>query len=417
LETGQDFLNTMSLKRTKRQIEAVNKWINSSFKGTFEFATGVGKTRAALIAIKKLIKIEKLTKESKIHIVVPTKYLQSQWNKEIKALKLSKLDIEVFVINTYIKQDRTCDFLILDEIHNYGSALRVKVFTMNYQYLLGLTATTERKDLMHSIILSYAPVVDRIDLKEARREQYVSDYVVYNLGITLSESDKMYYTFINQNFYKHYNVFGRDFNLAMTCMSNKNARERYATTSGLSSESIGYNAVRFNKFMQERKNFLYNLPSKLEVVKKIIEKFKVQTVTFSENTSFADKLSETIPNSASYHSKIPKADRNKTLQAFNDGRNNLHVINSSKALDEGADIPDVELILITSSRSVERVDIQRTGRGIRFKEGKLAVIVNIYVKNSKDEEWLKQRQNKTNNIFWVNDVTDIKFERPQIRIS
>lgn len=43
--------------------------------------------------------------------------------------------------------------------------------------------------------------------------------------------------------------------------------------------------------------------------------------------------------------------------------------------------------------------------------------MNVYVKNSKDEEWLKQRQSNTNNVFWISDANDIKFERPQIKIS
>lgn len=367
MDIGQDFLSTMSLKRTKRQIEAVNKWIDCSFKGTFEFATGVGKTRTSLIAIKKLQKLKKLSQTDKIHIVVPTKYLQGQWNKEIKIANLDNLNIEVFVINTYLKTDRSCSLLILDEIHNYGSAQRIKIFNTDYQYLLGLTATIERRDLMHKIILSYAPIVDKIDLKEARKEKYVSDYVVYNLGISLSEFDKAYYTELNKNFHKHFNVFGRDFNLALSCMGDKNARERYAAVSGMKADVVGFHAVRFNKFMQDRKNFLYNLPSKLDVTKQIVEKFNVKALTFSENTSFADELSSRIKNSASYHSKITKSERFKVIKSFN-STNGITTINSSKALDEGADIEDVELIVITSSRSVERVDIQRVNYLLSLKQ-------------------------------------------------
>jgi superfamily II DNA or RNA helicase len=68
----------MNLKRTKRQIEAVNKWIQNKSHGTLEFATGVGKTNTAIIAIKKL---KKLNNEITVDIVVPTRYLKVQLRK------------------------------------------------------------------------------------------------------------------------------------------------------------------------------------------------------------------------------------------------------------------------------------------------------------------------------------------------
>jgi superfamily II DNA or RNA helicase len=163
--------------------------------------------------------------------------------------------------------------------------------------------------------------------------------------------------------------------------------------------------------MQKRKNFLYNLPRKLELARDIIAKFKVKTITFSENINSADELTKIVPLALSYHSKISKKLREAHLHLFK--QKEWNTLNTSKALDEGFDVGDIELAIITSSRAVNRVDIQRTGRAIRFKEGKLAVIVNLYVKNSKDEEWLRQRQQKANNIYWIENVNDIKFERPE----
>lgn len=392
----------MSLKRTKRQINAVNAWIKNSKRGTLEFATGVGKTKTSIIAIKKLSKKEKL----RVHVVVPTKYLQNQWIKELKS---NKIIGEVYVINTYLKLNLPCDLLILDEIHNYGSMKRLQVFNKSYKYLLGLTATVERKDSTHSIILSYAPIVDKIDLEEAREEGYVSNYLVFNLGIKLSEMESVYYSYLNKSFYKHFSVFGRNFNLAMSCMTDEAARKRYASLSGFEEKYIAFHAVRFNKYMQDRKNFLYNIKSKQQVAKEILDLFpESKAITFSENTSVADELTELIPDSVSYHTKIPKKDREKSLKNFNDGRSSIRVINTSKMLDEGADINDVDLIIITSSRAVKRVQIQRQGRGIRFRPGKTAIIVNIYVLNSKDQEWLEQRQEGSNNIYWIEDVKRIK---------
>jgi superfamily II DNA or RNA helicase len=165
--------------------------------------------------------------------------------------------------------------------------------------------------------------------------------------------------------------------------------------------------------MQKRKNFLYNLPRKLELASQIVNKFKVKTITFSENIQSVEELTQLIPLSLSYHSKLSKGLRKASLNIFCDPEINVSTLNTSKALDEGFDVGDIELVIITSSRAVNRVDIQRSGRALRFKKDKLAVIVNLYVKNSKDEDWLLTRQEKSNNIYWIEDVKDIKFERPE----
>lgn len=401
----------MSLKRTKRQIEAVTRWENNGRKGTLQFTTGVGKTNTAIIAIKKLVKIE--GDSTAIHIVVPTKYLQSQWYSELSKAGLLRLNIWVCVINTYLKFPRGCDILILDEIHNYGSLKRLQVFKTIYKYVLGLTATIERRDLTHNVILAHAPIVDMIGLQEAQDENYVSDFIVYNLGIELNDEDRKELTYLNKEFYKHFSYFGHDFDLAMKCMSDKKARERYSKMTGFPESQVGYHAVRFNWFMQKRKNFLYNLPSKRDITVQLMNKFiDKKVITFSENTAFADELSEHISRSRSYHSKIKKKQKELNLEQFKNGEV-VTAINTSKALDEGFDVGDIELAIITSSRAVNRVDIQRTGRTIRFKTGKLAVIVNIYVKDSKDEDWLKARQEQSNNIYYIEDVNDVKFERPE----
>ena len=47
------------------------------------------------------------------------------------------------------------------------------------------------------------------------------------------------------------------------------------------------------------------------------------------------------------------------------------------------------------------------GRGLRFIEGKVAKIVNLYIKNTQDEAWLKKRQKGDINVRWIENLTDI----------
>lgn len=89
-----------------------------------------------------------------------------------------------------------------------------------------------------------------------------------------------------------------------------------------------------------------------------------------------------------------------------------HVLSTAKALDQGADLPDLSMALILAATSKPLQSIQRMGRVLRKKEGKRAVIVEVYAKDTQDEKWLQKRQRKTPRkaIHYVNDVDDIIME-------
>jgi superfamily II DNA or RNA helicase len=43
----------MTLDRTERQNEGIEKWVKNGCRGTLQWATGTGKTRAGLVAITR----------------------------------------------------------------------------------------------------------------------------------------------------------------------------------------------------------------------------------------------------------------------------------------------------------------------------------------------------------------------------
>jgi len=115
-------------------------------------------------------------------------------------------------------------------------------------------------------------------------------------------------------------------------------------------------------------------------------------------------LTKRMPDeSVDYGSHLTKAVRKKRLQQFVSDPA-IRVIHTSKALDEGKDVPALEMALILSSSSAERQDLQRSGRAIRWVEGKQALVINLYIRDTQDERWLRERQKKSVNITWVNSV-------------
>lgn len=401
-------------KKLKRQNQVINKWLKNKACGTLQATTGFGKTYVALMTIQRM---NERNAERTTLVVVPTQYLKSQWEEQVENLGL--LHVTVLVINTAIKVNREFDLLVLDEIHNYASNEFIKIFeTTKYKFILGLTATIDRKDNRDALIRTYCPVIDTVDIVEALENGYVSNFKVFNLGIEMNEEDAAAYQKMNKDFHFNFAQFNHDFNTAMSCLSNKSYRESYARTVGRDPSELAMYAINFSRNMQKRKNFLYFASSKKKAVLELLKEFSdKKAITFSEGVDFAKDLHKEMPQfSVDYHSKMPKGIKSRNLNLFNDEKSDVHVIHTAKALDEGFDVKGIDLAIISSGTSSTRQDLQRTGRAIRYQEGKTAVIINIYIKDTQDERWLRARQKKSTNIIHVNSIQEIKTHLSQREI-
>jgi superfamily II DNA or RNA helicase len=104
--------------------------------------------------------------------------------------------------------------------------------------------------------------------------------------------------------------------------------------------------------------------------------------------------------------------KREALRKLKDNRYNIDFISSVKSLNEGIDIPDLELALIHSRNSTARDSIQRTGRVARlfvYKDGrdKKPIIVHIYLKNTKDEDWFKRSTKNAVGIRYIESLDEI----------
>ncbi|MDC6350731.1 DEAD/DEAH box helicase family protein [Zeaxanthinibacter sp. PT1] len=400
--------------KLKRQQGIIEKWKSNRAKGTLEAVTGFGKTFVALLIIQDMN--ERRPDRSAL-VIVPTQALKKQWKGKIKEMKLINVTVEV--VNTVIKKQWQTDLLVCDEVHNYAAKSYQNVFKcIRYKFILGLTATLERADNRHVIINSRAPVIDKVDMKEALANGYVSDFRVFNLGLEMDEKDRKEYKRIGDLFHKYFAFFSHDFDTAMRCLSDASFRKLYAERMGWEDRECFIFALNFNRNMQARKKFLYYANSKVEAAVKLIETFQVPTITFAQSTTFCDRIMEEIPKiSVTYHSEMKAKERRESMAKFKDGRTKVRVIHTAMSLDEGFDVNGIEMALICSGTSSGRQDLQRTGRAIRYSEGKLGLIVNLYIKNTQDEKWLRSRQGKAENVVWVDSIDEIKNQVQQLKAA
>jgi superfamily II DNA or RNA helicase len=373
--------------RDERQEMGRIRWIDNKCKGTLEYATGVGKTTTAIKCVQSVLK--KYT-GFRVLVVVPTETLKDQWVKALAKAGLF-MNAEVAIINTVVKHEWNCDILVLDEIHRMAADSFQQVFDkVKYKLILGLTATLERLDERHTIIERYCPVCDRISIEEATQNEWLAPYKEYKVYIDVDLTE---YNALNREFNEHFAFFNYDFDLCMKLVGKDGFRKRMAfrdllytgtdpTTKSQLLKDITFHAMGFMRTMQKRKAFIYSHPKKVEITNLILDyRRDSKAITFSPTIEVAEK----IKYGGVLHSKQTKKKNAMTLEDFIPMK--VGVLNTSKALNEGADIQGLNLAIILSNTSSKTEKTQRIGRVIRFSPNKVAEIFTLVLRGTVEEEW------------------------------
>ena len=236
---------------------------------------------------------------------------------------------------------------------------------------------------------------------------------------------------------------------------------------------VGY-AVQARRLIAERKKFICNHYLKTEAVIELYHVLNRKTISFTETKEVAKDIHKRIGEKAVlYHSQMDSVaimvtktktykhqktvdkyvdkhpeisfevtekdgsfiitwrqekfvgeafQKREALRKLSDNRYKIDFISSVRALNEGIDFPDLELALIHSRNSTPRDTIQRTGRVARlfiYKDGsnKEPIVVNIYLKHTKDEDWLRKATAKSVGDIWVDSISQILEDAQFIMIA
>lgn len=369
----------MNIDRTARQIAGLRKWRESNFCGIAEYPTGFGKTYTAIMAIQGMVPRAGITS---CLVVVPTLELKSQWEVELKKHKLSF--VKVMVINSAVKHFHNVDMLVLDEIHRYAAESFRNIFhKVDSKYILGLTATLEREDGFHEVILEYLTVFDQISVDEALDNNWIAPYIVYNIPVNLSAEEQIEYNKAN-NAFRH---FAAKLGHGANAFQNANSYLKSSDKALQGQAGAYYNAMR------KRKNICQNNENKISATKQIIDIFPERNgLIFSATTEFAESLQNELGDICmTFHSKIKRKDQELIVKRFKDKRTKIRFLSSVQALNEGFNVPDCSLAIIAGSTSTKRTFIQQLGRVVRKQPDKEAIIINLYTPGSQEEVWMRKR--------------------------
>lgn len=457
MQINQDKLN--------RQNIGIDKWEEQNHKGILYWATGVGKTFATQLAIKRLEKIDKQT----YVIAVPSSELEKQWKEKIHGFPINLKDrIIIKTVQGLLASNLNYDVgtLIVDELHEFSSDERIKVVNgtlIKYKNFLGLTANADDKNFRPLDRLFR--VVDMISKEEAKEKGWIANSVEYNLSLDFTESELEKYNKYTKIIEDLMPKFQKDVGLAFKVMSGgKDKFGKYWSGSHYAmalARKMGWHTklnldLESNKKIDDlwnpsffiswarmltvavrnRKELLYNAKNKQSAVLSLVKKFnKVKTIIFSESTQFSDEIAELLNSKGHttvvYHSKLKatmKPGKTGKLIKFGVGRlkkeaiekisnGSARILSTTKALDRGLDIPDLRFSITASGTQGTTQYNQRDGRNGRKEEGledtDCVLNVTLYIKDTQEEIWVRNRQSKSNQKqIYVDYLDEVTYTPP-----
>lgn len=364
------------------QKEALESWIKCKKFGSLSLATGTGKTIASLHCLYTMPKDDK--KHLFIAEVVDRKkdLLDDieKFNKLFNVNVLEDYNLEFSTYQSmYKKEWLEYGLIIADEIHFALSPEYSKFFFNNtYDAIVGLSATIDRNtqyevdgkrftkgDLLDKI----APVCFTYTLAQAKDDGVGRQLNVYIIQQDLDSTNK---TIKAGNAKK---PFFQTEKSAYEFWDKEHKRSWFIEDKEVKEFKIRITSTK-------RSNLLFNLPSKVELTKQLLEHIKGKTILFGNSL---DSLLKVTPNTVS--SRYSE-DKNKAIrEAFDKGKINL--IGSFKKLLQGANLKELDNCVLMSYYSTEKDAIQRWGR-LRRNGNKVGSVFILLTNNTQEEIWLSK---------------------------
>ena len=259
-----------------------------------------------------------------------------------------------------------------------------------------LTATLPDNYLYRTRLYKIGPVVYTLTIDECVKKGLVAPYTIKCVSLSLTPEEKKKYKMVSKN-YEYWRVkLGKKDAFSYAKMILAHAKE-------FEDPEIKA-AIGFYRAIRQRKRIVDHAENKIKIAKLFSDSIKDRMLVFGGDNTFTDSVAAAISGSAVYHSKKSKKVKEAALKDFNSGE--VNVLCSTKALNQGLDIPDVAVGLICGLTSKALTMIQRVGRLLRIdpnNPNKKGSVIVLYVKGSQEENWLRKslKSINSNKILFV----------------
>lgn len=235
------------------------------------------------------------------------------------------------------------DYIVVDEFHHSSAKTYTKIINyFNPEFMLGLTATPERMDGKDILELCGYNLVGEIGLRRALEEDLIAPFHYFGVNDEIINYENIPY-------------------------SNGKYDEKILT------ESLSDN---------RRTEFI------IEKIRKIgFDGEKMSCIAFCENIAHAEFMKKNFLKNG-YRaeiltSKTLRKNRRRIIEKFEEKR--IEILCVVDILNEGVDIPDINLLLFLRPTFSSTVFIQQIGRGLRKIKGKNFVTIIDFIGNHRKD--------------------------------
>ncbi len=372
------------------QCDALAAWLASGRMGVVVLPTGAGKTYLAQL-VMQAISLSTL-------IVVPTLDLMHQWYAHLLAafpdapvglLGGGAHDSTPLLVATYDSAAISAEalgnkyaLLVFDECHHLPSEFtRVIAEYSLAPYRLGLTATPERSDGKHADLQALiGPEVYRTSVA-ALSGSVLARHRMVRLTVRLSTRERQRYDALIAT----RNRFLQERGIHLGSLTGWQA---FVRASALS--RAGRSAMLAHR---QARALAFGTAGKLRVLADLLaQHHPARTLIFTDDNAMVYRISREYLIPAITH-RTPVKERHNILQCFRTGE--YPVVVASRVLNEGVDVPEASIAIVLSGTGSRREYVQRLGRILRRREGKLAVLYEVVAEATSEEQVSRRRRQAT----------------------
>jgi RNA polymerase primary sigma factor len=385
------------------QTRALAAWFRAGANGIIEAVTGTGKTHLGLEAASRMARMGGRTT-----VLVPTIELQRQWAEKFAEfaphLSLATIggkrwgdavgaDVVIAVAASASQRSLVNGprphLVVADEVHRYGSDRWSQALEPAYVARLGLTATLERggdDGVEEKLLPFFGSKVFSYDYQQAVPENVVAPFTLVFLGVELNLEEQMSY----ERFTRKISACRRVLEPLGVFRGTPGQIQRNLAECRRMGGEVRRAADEFDKATRGRRNLLADVKSKPDALAELAPLVwdSHGTVIFSQKVASAERAAEVLRtegvSAAAIHSEMSHAERRINLDALKD--ESLAALCAPKILDEGVDVPNIDLGIVMSASRGRRQMIQRLGRVIRLKpDGRHARFVVLYAEGTVED--------------------------------
>ena len=367
------------------QKAALQAWIDGGMRGSLQIITGLGKTFISLQAVLLF------PKKTKILFLAEQTDRELELRNEQKKWGVEDYEIEFACYQAAYKwKDREFDLVIADEaVDSFTPSYSKFYFNNKIKNLMCLFAYLDKhlvvgeengKEITKEYLCNkIAPICFTYGMEQGQAEHTARELDIYVIKHKLDGVNKTIEAGNKERKWMQTEQAAYDY-------ADAQFQKVWATKKN-------WNDAMVLRASGRRANLLYSLPSKVESVKKLLAILNTKTIIFANSLPTLELIT---PNVISSH----KSDRENSeiRTAFDNGQ--IDVIASFKKLQQGANLTDLDNVILMSYYSKQKIAIQRTGR-LR-QNGEVGQIFIFVTQNTQEEKWYKSMFDGMEQLNFIN---------------